>query len=56
MRDGPLEQRAVTKIVRESGFQQVKVRKLNPLFLQGGFICNEAGSVVEVATKLPAVE
>ena len=56
MRDGPLQQRAVTKVVRKSRFEQVEVRKLNPLFLQGGFICNEAGSIVEGATKLPAME
>ena len=56
MRDGTFEQCAITKIVTEGSFEQVQVRKLNYLFFQGGFIYNKAGSVVEVATKLPAME
>lgn len=51
MRNGPLEEGPVTEIVRESCFEQIQVRKLNPLFLQSRFICNKAGSVVERATS-----
>lgn len=51
MRNRPLKKGAVTEVVRESCFEQIQVRKLNPLFLQCGFICNKAGSVVKRATS-----
>jgi hypothetical protein len=57
MRNGTFQQGTVLKLVTENRFQQVKVRKCDPLCLQD--ICltvikPEASS--KLATKLPAIE
>jgi hypothetical protein len=51
MSKGTFQQGTVLKLVRENRFQQVKVRKCDPLCLQDMYDCNKAGSVVEVSDK-----
>ncbi len=51
MRNRTFQQGTVLKLVAENRFQQVKVRKCDPLYLQDIFDCNKAGSVVEVSDK-----
>ena len=56
MSDGAFEQSTILKLVSENGFEEVEIRKCDPLFLQGRSNCNKAGSIVELGDKLPAVE
>ncbi len=51
MCNSTFEQGTVLKLVRENRFQQVKVRKCDPLYLQDMLRRNKAGSVVEVSDK-----
>jgi hypothetical protein len=51
MRDGTFQQSAIFELVRENGFQEVEIRKCNPLFLQGRSNCNKAGSVVTLGRQ-----
>ena len=48
MRDRTLQQGTVLELVNKNGFQEVEIRSCNPLFLQGRFDCNKAGSVVKL--------
>ena len=48
MRDSTFQQSAIFELVRENGFQEVEIRKCNPLFLQGKSTCNKAGSIIKL--------
>ena len=48
---GALQESAIFKLVSENCFEEVEVRKCNPLFLQGRSNCNKAGSVVKLGRQ-----
>ena len=51
MRYSTFHQSAIFELVLENGFQEVEIRKCNPLFLQGRSRCNKAGSVVKLGRQ-----